>query len=262
MEEELAKMDQVNIKDSLEALRSNLETLNQTLSDFSKLEDQKLNEIFTSLNQTMSRLDQQSAAIFEFDISMFQKQANELTKSTKMKLDEFVSLLNDKLSSLNKSSNKGEDNQKSFKALLTDSIMESFDSMINQKIENVFESSPSCKTISNVYISLVQNTCYEFLDNFNTFWVTLLVVFLLNIFITAMSIALADLFRKYYAYEGILATEVSNYEKESNELKGASSEAIDDIARLRFYNKPTMENFEMNRYYRPEYRPEYYDRRA
>lgn len=154
-------------------------------------------------------MDQKAAS--NFKLSVLQKQAKELTNSTKVKLEEFMLLLKNKLDLIGSGSEEGSEAMKqmtSFKALLTDSIIESFDSRINQNIDKVFESSPSCRSISNVYISVVQTSCYEFLDNFNTFWVTLLVVFLLNIVITAFSIVLADLFRKYYAYEGILATEV------------------------------------------------------
>ena len=45
IETELSKLGQTTIKDSLESLRSKLAPLNQTLSDFTTQNDQKIDEI-------------------------------------------------------------------------------------------------------------------------------------------------------------------------------------------------------------------------
>lgn len=63
---------------------------------------------------------------------------------------------------------------------------------------------PSCKILPQLYNKIVTTGCYEFLDNYNTYWLTLLFLVLLNFIIVLLALNQADLFRKSYAYDELL----------------------------------------------------------
>ena len=52
---------------------------------------------------------------------------------------------------------------------------------------------------------MVVTGCLQFVDNFNTYWVTLLFLVLLHFVIALLALNQADLFRKSYAYDELLA---------------------------------------------------------
>jgi hypothetical protein len=73
---------------------------------------------------------------------------------------------------------------------------------------------PSCKPFAQLYSSVTTIGCYQFLDNFNTFWFALLASVLLHFILIYLAIKEADLFRKYYAYDEILTDEMTIEDKD------------------------------------------------
>jgi hypothetical protein len=66
---------------------------------------------------------------------------------------------------------------------------------------------PSCKIVSDIYGEVVVTACYEYLDNFNTFWFTLMVVFFIYLIMSVFALNQVDLYRKFYAYDEIITEE-------------------------------------------------------
>lgn len=72
----------------------------------------------------------------------------------------------------------------------------------------MIEKSPSCEPVARVYDDLVTSFCFEFLDNFNTFWFFLLLSLGFHMLVLGFAIALADLLRKFYAYDEVLTEDM------------------------------------------------------
>lgn len=65
------------------------------------------------------------------------------------------------------------------------------------------KSLPSCQILSDLYKDILVTGCFEYLDNMNTFWLTLLVTIMLYLILIAFAISQSDLFRKNYPYDQI-----------------------------------------------------------
>jgi len=104
-------------------------------------------------------------------------------------------------------------------------------SILNDRVDNVFDNSPSCRILSSTYKNLVRTGCYQYLDNFNTYWFTLLIAILLHFILVFFAIKQSDLYRKYYPYDG-MSQEISSQEfqgsvKQSKHFKGLDDQTID-----------------------------------
>ena len=64
----------------------------------------------------------------------------------------------------------------------------------------IFQNMPSCKGISDMYKKVVNNVCFEYLDNLNTYWFFLIIIVLLNILISFFAVKQSNHFRKYPSY--------------------------------------------------------------
>ena len=85
----------------------------------------------------------------------------------------------------------------------------------------MIEKSPSCAPVARVYDDLVTSFCFEFLDNFNTFWFFLLLSLGFHMLVLGFAIALADLLRKFYAYDEVLTEDM--YVAKSADVSSSSS---------------------------------------
>lgn len=74
----------------------------------------------------------------------------------------------------------------------------------NAKIQELVNAMPSCKILSNIYQSFTLSVCYEFIDNFNSFWSTLYILVILFFVICCFALVQADLLRKFYRYDELL----------------------------------------------------------
>lgn len=80
-----------------------------------------------------------------------------------------------------------------------------FEAILIDRATAVSESLPSCHILYSTYEKVVLTGCLQYVDNFNTFWVTLLFLVLLHFIIACLALCQADLFRKSYAYDELLA---------------------------------------------------------
>ena len=88
----------------------------------------------------------------------------------------------------------------------------------------MIQKSPSCAPVALVYDDLVTSFCFEFLDNFNTYWFFLLLSLGLHMLVLGFAIALADLLRKFYAYDEVLTEDM--YVAKANLSSSASTTLI------------------------------------
>jgi len=96
--------------------------------------------------------------------------------------------------------------------------------------------------VNDFYKSYLLTGCYEILDNYNTFWFTLIALVLLHFLMTLFSLSLADLFRKFYAYDELLVDD-------SDKLNAYQS---DELFRSRNSSNPNtpIDAYEMGAYYK------------
>jgi hypothetical protein len=74
--------------------------------------------------------------------------------------------------------------------------------------DSILDNLPSCEIVAFLYDMIVVTSCYEFLDNFNTYWAALLVCYIIHLIVVIFSVRQADLFRKYYSFDENLTDEV------------------------------------------------------
>ena len=79
------------------------------------------------------------------------------------------------------------------------------DKLVKDKTDSLANELPSCKILHTVYENTILTVCLQYTDNFNTYWVTLLFLVLLHFIIACLALNQADLFRKSYPYEELLA---------------------------------------------------------
>jgi len=92
---------------------------------------------------------------------------------------------------------------KSLEKELVESIFSQLNVTLDSNMQEMIKTLPSCKPISNIYKDLIVTGCFEYLDNYNTFWLTLLVTIFFFFILSCFSICQADLFRKNYPYDQI-----------------------------------------------------------
>lgn len=71
--------------------------------------------------------------------------------------------------------------------------------IISQRVGTVMNDI-SCSILPTIYKQVINTACFNYLDNFNAYWVFLIVVVLLNIPVAFFGAKQADLFRKSYPY--------------------------------------------------------------
>lgn len=115
-----------------------------------------------------------------------------------------IKSLNEKLSKLelteliNKNTNKLIQQTSNF-------AQSEIDKLVMVKADSLANELPSCKILHTVYENTILTVCLQYTDNFNTYWVTLLFLVLLHFIIACLALNQADLFRKSYPYEELLA---------------------------------------------------------
>lgn len=92
--------------------------------------------------------------------------------------------------------------EKEFKTEIIETFFPKLDSMVFKSIQKILKFI-SCKSVSNIYKDIIVTGCFEYLDNFNTFWLTLLFTIMLFFILSFFSICQSDLFRKNYPYDQI-----------------------------------------------------------
>ena len=96
------------------------------------------------------------------------------------------------------------DTEKVLSETLSNFTRPKFEIMIAERSSAIAKSLPSCKIIHSLYERLVLTGCLQYVDNFNTYWVTLLFLVVLHFVIACLSINQADLYRKSFPYHELL----------------------------------------------------------
>jgi hypothetical protein len=79
--------------------------------------------------------------------------------------------------------------------------------LFQNKFDLAIREIPFCSVLTFFY-DIVKSPCLNLVDNFNLFWATLIVCYLINIIIVIFAILQSDLFRKYYSYSESLKDEM------------------------------------------------------
>lgn len=122
---------------------------------------------------------------------------------------------------------------------------------LKEKIKMITDNESSCKIISNSYKKVVNVACYEYLDNYNTFWFFLLIAILLNFIMTYFAIKQADLFRKSYPYDGVHEQMLMNDNSSYKDVHIYSNRSNGSYSReLKKSDAGAIDAFEMDGYHR------------
>lgn len=91
-----------------------------------------------------------------------------------------------------------------------ENVISTLISLVSGRVERVFDDIPEiCRFISETYKVITRTSCFETLDNLNTYWVNIIALVLLNLLATFFGLKIADIFRKRYAYDG-MSEDLSN----------------------------------------------------
>lgn len=181
---------------------SNMINSEETNSLLDEIESLKFSN--STLDQSLEILDKQLAALLNSEIEnliKFGEKVKELKDS-----ESFTELLESskKVRLSLKDENIREKFKSSIKKTLTRDTRPMVEKLKNNKIEKLVNAMPSCKILSNMYQSFTLSVCYEFIDNFNSFWSTLYILVILYFVICCFAFVQADLLRKFYRYDELL----------------------------------------------------------
>ncbi|RNA13546.1 hypothetical protein BpHYR1_016123 [Brachionus plicatilis] len=236
---EISKIDFGSISKSIEKFESHILQITE------KINNSGTNDIF---NQNI------------FDGLLIKQEVSEAFKSDIEDLKEFRQLINDS-ETKEAFENLLDQVKKIKKELKNVSIQKNFgDSLENTlssftlpevetlketKIQELLDAVPSCQILSNLYQSLTLSVCYEFIDNFNTFWTTLYALIILFFVICCFAFVQADLLRKYYRYDELLEEDIGDekssaqFDLQRQRSSRANSGAI-DAYEMKGYNHAGM----------------------
>lgn len=249
--DELKKaVSQINIEsitDSITKIKKLMEDLVANLS--SKETNDFLIEIenLSFLNETLSlisfSLEEEVTSLLKTEIDNLANFANLLRDPlTKQTLSELIDLLS-KVSEELKQESVRESLKNSIMDTVTSYTLPQVEKLRKNKTSEIVDALPPCKIVSNIYQSVTLSVCYEFTDNFNTFWLTLYILMLLFFVISCFSLSQADLFRKFYRYDELLDEEM-NDEKDSGQYEmfrqksGRANSGAIDAFEMKGYSQP------------------------
>lgn len=183
-----------------DSLLSKAESLKTSIDDLSALaidsikDGDALKKVWEEFNPRMDSLIEKLRGL-----KGWQKSKNSEISQLKNKIDAMVGQYN---------------NQKEFNRLFTKTVNKTLEEEVLPNLNSVLSDiliikrSPSCAPVALVYDDLVTSFCFEFLDNFNTYWFFLLLSLGLHMLVLGFAIALADLLRKFYAYDEVLTEDI------------------------------------------------------
>lgn len=201
-------------------------SLNSSEETIYNLVSNKLPELRNTLDKLDENLNEEELNRLSKDIEEYNMQFTEISNFIPQENVEQVSLMNEILEYLSlikkiihdtrsikqklkdlKTKSNYESLEGSFKNKLKkeiqDNILPEFKTSLESLVAKMMQALPSCRFISNFYKDVLVTGCFEYLDNINTFWFTLLVTLLLYFLLLAFAISQADLFRKNYPYDQI-----------------------------------------------------------
>lgn len=158
-----------------------------------------LNSFLNDLIDSLKNLDQ--------EIGIVQSQLPDADKLIATEIKEQIVLLIDRLINNVDGQNQSEDyknlvnNLDAAKVQITSDSLEQLLVIVSKKTDKIMQEIPSCNIFSAAYKETISVSCFEYLDNFNAYWLILIISVLINIIIAFFAIKQSDLFRKFYAYD-------------------------------------------------------------
>jgi hypothetical protein len=191
----------VNIENELTKLK---EILVQFTSKDKLKEIQKANDTITSIKTNLKSnpiVAEITEDKFE-NIEEFFKVLNEIFQA---ETQANITKLIDELDELKKVQINSESLKNPLDKILNNFIKPRVERFISERTNSVANALPPCRILYDLYERLVLTSCLQYVDNFNTYWVTLLFLVMLHFVIACLALNQADLFRKSYPYEELLA---------------------------------------------------------
>jgi hypothetical protein len=159
----------------------------------------------------------------------------ELTQMTRFidttKLTQATTLaeLNSKLDSIETSLLNINNNNNNIPTFLTTYAQPKLDTALAERTQAIGQQLPSCHLVYSIYERVLLTGCLQYGDNLNTFWVTLLFLVLLHFVIACLALSQADLFRKKYAYNQLLESEMDDEPLDSYKEDNATGDGINEV---------------------------------
>lgn len=241
---EISKIDFASVSNSMD----NFQTLIETV--LKRITDQNTNDTLEQINSLQAFWSSQKKSllqeeIFKLDLENFQK-FTQIFKDQNIQQDfgQLIELVKKVRLDL-KDEGTLEKFRNSLENILSSFTLTEVEQLKNTKIEELIDALPSCRILSDLYQSLTLSVCYEFIDNFNTFWSTLFILTILFFTICCFAFVQADLLRKYYRYDELLDEDVGE-EKSSAQFdmnrqrSGRTSSGAIDAYEMKGYNNSGM----------------------